>query len=107
MSRLRAGGEIRSAAESRVTGQDYGLIAVLDPDLVEDPRDVIANGFFRQPKRIRDLRIVEAFGDAFEHGPLARRELVDRQRIPARRDIARFGEKAAHLGIETGPRRLV
>src|SRR5579862_10021430 len=49
------------------------LIAMFDAYLVEHARDVVAHGLLREPKRGGDFRIVQAPGDAFEHGALARR----------------------------------
>jgi len=64
-------------AEPRFAGHYDGLIAVLDPNLVEDPGNVIANSFFRKPKQSCDLCVVESFGDCLKHGPFTRRQLAE------------------------------
>src|SRR5262249_50096272 len=56
-----------------------GLIAMLDRDLIEHPRDVVANGLLREPKRCGYLGIVQALGNAFEDCALARGELAKRE----------------------------
>ena len=78
MSCLGADRRTHSAAEPRFAGHDDGLIAVLDPNLVEDPGDVIADRLFREPKQSRDLRVIESFGDGFEHGSFTWRKLTER-----------------------------
>src|SRR5262249_61939117 len=91
--------EAAGPAEAGLAGQHDGLIAVLDADLVEDPGDVVAHRLLREPQRGGDLRVAETLGDAFEHGTLARRELLERQRRLAalRVPVARFEEKALQL----------
>src|SRR5262245_49300436 len=95
--------------ETGLAGQHDGLIAVLDTNLVEHPRDVVAHRLLREPERGGDLGIVEALGDAFEHRALARSQLIERQhRLAAlRAHAARFVEKALQLREQPWPRRLV
>src|SRR5262245_36360696 len=70
-------------AETRLAGKHDGLITVLDAKLVEHPGNVVANGLLREPERRRDLRVVEALGDTFEHRTLARGQFLERQRLAA------------------------
>src|SRR5262245_66658050 len=91
-------GEPAGPAETRFAGKHDGLITVLDAELVEHPGDVVANGFLRKPERHRDLRVVEALGDTFEHRPLARGQLIERQsRTAGRGGPARVGEYRPQL----------
>jgi hypothetical protein len=39
---------------------------------------VIADRLFREPKQSRDLRVIESFGDGFEHGSFTWRKLTER-----------------------------
>jgi hypothetical protein len=79
MSRLRSGRRTRSTAEPRFAGHYDGLIAVLDLNLVEESGDVIADRLFGKPKRSRYLRVIESFGDGFEHRSFTRRKLAEWQ----------------------------
>ena len=77
-------GEPAGPAETRVTGKHDRLITVFDANLLEDPGDMIADRFLRELKRPGDLRIIEALGNALEHGPFAQRQLVKWQSVAGR-----------------------
>jgi len=59
-------GSAGCCAEACFPGQHDCLVTVLDANLVEDPCNMVSNGFFRNAKRCRQLRIVHAFGNSFE-----------------------------------------
>ena len=100
--------EPAGSPEARVAGKHDGLISMLDANLVEDPGNMIADRFLRQAKRSGDLRVAEAFGDAFQNGALTRGELAKRQTsVPCGTAVIRLREKTLHLGDELFPRRLV
>src|SRR5687768_1783666 len=65
----------RLPPEPRLARGDDRLGAVLDLDLVEDARDVVADGLVGQAQARGDLGIVEALRDELEDIALARREL--------------------------------
>src|SRR5882757_11267404 len=96
------------SSEAGLAGKHDGLIAVLDGKLVEYPRDVIANSFFRKFKRCGNLSVIEAGRDAFQNGALAQRKLIEPQGgVVSRARAVRLGEKASHLGEQARPRRFV
>src|SRR5215472_14737535 len=108
MSRSVLVDEPAGPTETRFASEHDGLTTLLDAKLVENPGNVVANRFLRQPEGYGDLRIVEALGDAFKHSTLTRSKFVERQRSAAGGAGApRFGEKPSHLRHQLRPRRLV
>src|SRR5882724_1424837 len=84
--------------EARVAGPNDRLVTMLNADLVENPRDVIANRFFRETERAGNLRIVEALGDSIKDSALAWGEVIERQLIAGKSGRrGGFGEKPPHL----------
>src|SRR6266436_1466174 len=105
---LAHAGQPAVGAEACFPGQHDCLVTVLDANLVEDPCNMVSDGFFRNAKRCRQLRIVHAFGNSFEDRKLARREFVERQLVAAGGDRGRgFCEKAPDLTHEAWPGWLV
>ena len=80
---------------------------MFDADLVEHPRDVVANRLFRQPERCGDLRIVETLSNTFEYGAFARRQLIERQRAVPCRMIGGHLQERCNLVDRTRPCRFV
>ena len=64
---------------------DDRLRAVLDADLVEDRRDVIAHGLLGELEVRGDLQVVVPARDVLEDLPLAAREVGERGGAPVRR----------------------
>ncbi len=58
-------------AEARLAGADDGLGAAGDPELGEDPRDVVAHGVGAEEKAGGDAGVVVAAGDEVEDLALA------------------------------------
>ena len=63
-------GELAAPPSPASRAMHDGLIAVLDPNLVEDPGNVIADRFLRKPKKSCDLRVIESLGDAVRARPV-------------------------------------
>src|SRR5262249_59168509 len=98
------------SAEARLARNHDGLIAMLDRDLVEHPRDVVANGLLRELKRCGDLGIVQALGNAFEDCSLARGKLAEREveiAVAGSAAAPWFREKASHRGHQLIPCGLI
>lgn len=94
--------------EACITGTHYCLITVLNINLVEHARDVIADCFFREAERSGNLRVVQTLSNPFEDSALTCCKLVERQSVAARDGRgARFREKPAHFVDESWPSRLV
>lgn len=81
------------SSEAPFAGSDDGLRPVLHPDLVEDARNVVADGLLRHAELRRYLRIIQTACNALQDFGFAGREVGESMR--ARRGLRR--EEGAQL----------
>lgn len=94
-------------AQSGVTSKHDGLVSVRNTNLVQNARDVVADGFLRKPERRSNFRIVETSGYAFQNSTLALRQIRERQYALCPGALDGLIQECLDLCDDLRPRRLI